>query len=199
VRSGLHPLRVVGGWTPSSSSSSDDTNPNWGGDWVNNMVDRGEYDADVSSMESMTESFSFEDATNVCPACEAERWKDCTCTMESLGLSDMYKNGFNALETSNEEDMDSSISDDPSEVIEDEDAYVPSLDPNFFAVEDDRILEIGSFQRYFSYDSWDEAERKYYVWLDRHILGPGDKRLHMFWWRHWMDFNRGDDTYPPEN
>jgi len=162
------------------------------------MVDRGEYDADVSSLES-TESFSFEDATNTCPACKAERWKDCTCTMESLGLSDMYKNGFNALETSSEEDMDSSISNDPSEVIEEEDVYIPSLDPNFFAGEDDRVLEIGAFQRYNDIDDWDEAQNKYYSWLDRHYFGPGDRRLYMFWWAHWMDYKRGGSRTPPEN
>jgi len=163
------------------------------------MVDRGEYDADVSSFESMTESSDMDDATNTCPACKAERWKDCTCTMESLGLSDMYKNGFNALETSSEEEKDSSFSEEPSEFFESEDAYVPSLDPNFFACEDDRVLEIGSFQRYNNIDSWDEAEGKYYNWLNRHYFGPADNRLYMFWWNHWMDYKRGGSTSPPEN
>jgi len=151
------------------------------------MVDRGEYDADVSSMESMTESFDFEEARNTCPGCKVERWKDCTCSMESLGLSDLYKNGFNALETSSEEGEPSSFEEvDPSET------------DDYFSTEDDRVFEIFAFQRYWDIDNWAEAKDQYYTWLLQQA-DPGHNHLYRYWWNHWTDYQRHGDTPPPEN
>jgi len=107
--------------------------------------------------------------------------------MESLGLSDLYKNGFNALETSSEEGEPSSFEEvDPSET------------DDYFSTEDDRVLEIGAFQRYWDIDTWAEAKNQYYTWLLQQA-DPGHNRLYLYWWNHWTDYQRHDDTPPPEN
>jgi len=149
----------------------------------------GEYDADISCEEPSTESFDLNEVSEHarCPICHALHWKDCTCSPFSRGLSDAYKNGFNAIETSNEEEVPSSSEEaDPSEI------------DDYFSTEDDRVFEIFAFQRYWDIDSWPEAKNQYYTWLLQQV-DPGHNRLYRYWWNHWTDFQRNEDSPPPEN
>jgi len=153
------------------------------------MVERGEYDADVSSFEEMTDSFSFEEARNVCAKCNAYHWKDCSCGIEPGVLLDLYKNGFNLIDTSE---------DDPSEVMFEE----PSDDDprSWLGKENDHqnlLLEISCFGQYHYIDDEFEARNRYFEWLDKQP-DRGANHLYFLWWRKLLDRQRLGGS-PPEN